>query len=1029
MTRLSIASGEELDPHQQPNLAKALAHSVKILPEGRLVFIDADGATSVAAYAQIWERSRRILGGLRRIGVRPGDKLILYFHRSEDFVPALWASFLAGAIPVPLARLEANRRHAQVVPELFDHLLRVLSEPPVISDVIERYGAIPGLERERVFSLARLETEPPADEFSPAAIDSPALFVISSGTTGRPNLVVLSAHAVLSRWWPKIPEQKPDSCFLYWSPFDHVMGMGMAIPSLDTKIHMAAELFVKSPGAWLDTIEQYRVTHSTITNFGMALVERHVASSASRWDLSSIRKIGVGAEAISPNQCRRFAEILQPCGLRSDAIILGYGLSECGPVVGGGHPFSAANANVDDLFAILDKPTPGHAVRVVDDRDHVIPEGCTGAVQVKGPTMAAGYFGDDTASAGLFTTDGWLRTGDFGSLHDGMLKVTGREKETIIVNAKKYACAEIEALAQSIAGAEAAYAVPLNCSSSDRSKGDDSRFAVFLVAPALAPFGLAAERVRSAIASRFGFAPACVIPIAADAIPRTRSGKVQRLALAEQLERGAFEDVLANLGTRVRSLASAAASEASSETERMIASIWAGILGFSDFGVDVDFFELGADSLAVLRLIVELEAVFDRQFPVDIFHEATTIARLAAFLDRDSAALAESGRARPHAGRRVGAAAPVQRAYGLLGRGRKSVLKYAVRRLRAYPDLKYVATLVAWLDAILAPRLTARELADELEWARAAKATPTLDRISPFMWANACHELLETGRMAVLEYAVRHLHPSYPDLKYLAALAAWLDAIPRHLPAPLVFSDDPETEIQVVRRPACDSVLFCFCAARGTLGLPINLVHEWLGRLPVSLVYIKDVRDLFGGLGYPTIGADREASVAALRRLAKSLGGRKIYAFGVSLGGYPALYYGLQLGARGVLSLAGSTDLTRGFVERWPLSATYLNFIQKAPDHALNLRALYQSATRRPRGLFVYGSKNAYDRQQAERMRGLPGVDLIEVENYAHHNVIDALIQRRQFLDILYRLLSLEEIDEADAPALPAKGSSEIRDL
>jgi hypothetical protein len=150
------------------------------------------------------------------------------------------------------------------------------------------------------------------------------------------------------------------------------------------------------------------------------------------------------------------------------------------------------------------------------------------------------------------------------------------------------------------------------------------------------------------------------------------------------------------------------------------------------------------------------------------------------------------------------------------------------------------------------------------------------------------------------------------ELTYLATIVAWFDAIPRDLPAPLAFRDDPEAEIQVLRRGGCDAVLLCFCARESTLGLPLNLVHQWLGRLPVSLVYIKDFRDLFGGRGYPSLAPDLRSSVGALRSLVGKLEGKRIYTLGVSHGGYPALHYGLELGAAGALSLAGAAlDLRR----------------------------------------------------------------------------------------------------------------------
>jgi hypothetical protein len=276
----------------------------------------------------------------------------------------------------------------------------------------------------------------------------------------------------------------------------------------------------------------------------------------------------------------------------------------------------------------------------------------------------------------------------------------------------------------------------------------------------------------------------------------------------------------------------------------------------------------------------------------------------------------------------------------------------------------------------------------------------------PYQWANACHDLFEAGRLDVLEFAVRYLHGIYPDLTYLATLQAFFDGIPRHLPEPLAFCDDPAAEIQVVRRPDCDNVLLCFCACQGTLGLPVNLIHQWLGRCQASLVYIKDLRDLWGGCGFPSLGPDRDAAVVAFQRIVRQLGGKRIYTLGVSHGGYAALYYGLKLNAVAVLNLAGATDLTPDFVaSAGPVHPEYLKVHELAPEYTLNLRHSYAAAPAKPRVLLAFGAGHPRDRRQAERMAGLPNVELLPMD-CAQHNAIDPLIRTGRLMPLLERLLS-----------------------
>jgi hypothetical protein len=293
--------------------------------------------------------------------------------------------------------------------------------------------------------------------------------------------------------------------------------------------------------------------------------------------------------------------------------------------------------------------------------------------------------------------------------------------------------------------------------------------------------------------------------------------------------------------------------------------------------------------------------------------------------------------------------------------------------------------------------------------AHASGVVPPLGEASPHQWAMACHEMFEAGNVEVLEYAARHLHEAYPDVDYLATMVAWFDAVPRHLPPPLAFRDQRGAEVQIVQNNGSEAVLLCFCAAQGTLGLPLDFVHQWLGRLPVSLVYIKDFRDLSGALGFPPLAPDRAGSIVALRRIAAELGGKRIYTLGVSLGGYAAMYYGLELGATGILNLAGATDLTLDFVNQiGSVPWVYSSLLRLAPDYAKNLRDAYVAAGQGPRTLIAFNSGFPRDRQQAERMAGVPNVELIALTSAAKHNVVDELIRQGKFADLLQRLLAGE---------------------
>ncbi len=316
-------------------------------------------------------------------------------------------------------------------------------------------------------------------------------------------------------------------------------------------------------------------------------------------------------------------------GLREDAAILGYGLSECGPIVGGATPLNLMDASDEDAFVRLDRPTAGHAVRIVDDSGRPVLEGIIGNVEVTGATLASGYYGDEAATARMFTTDGWLRTGDLGRLDDGTLTIVGQVKEVISINARKYACAEIEAIAEQIPVVREAYAVPLG--DGVATGGKQSPFALFVVAPFVPASGFPAlaDRIRRSVAAVIGLAPRSIHAIREDDVPRTTTGKVRRLELADLATGGpeAAEPTAPLVG------APAAASEAFDETEAKVAAIMARLLNQTAIGRDEDFYSLGGNSVAALQLVFELEGQFGISLPTTIVHQETTVARLAALLN------------------------------------------------------------------------------------------------------------------------------------------------------------------------------------------------------------------------------------------------------------------------------------------------------------------------------------------------------------------------------------------------------------
>jgi acyl-CoA synthetase (AMP-forming)/AMP-acid ligase II len=179
-------------------------------------------------------------------------------------------------------------------------------------------------------------------------------------------------------------------------------------------------------------------------------------------------------------------------------------------------------------IASCGKPVPGTHIRITDDAGKELTEDHVGHIEVRGPSVMKGYFGDvaDDPSAAAIR-DWWLDTGDLGYLRAGALRVTGRRKELVIVRGNKYSPSEFEWAAAEVEGVYQSNAVALGLF--DRSEGSEILCLVCETDLADSSARAALEReIRSHVSMRTGVVPTLVELVPRNAIPRTSSGKVQR---------------------------------------------------------------------------------------------------------------------------------------------------------------------------------------------------------------------------------------------------------------------------------------------------------------------------------------------------------------------------------------------------------------------------------------------------------------------------------------------------------------------
>ncbi len=388
---------------------------------------------------------------------------------------------------------------------------------------------------------------------------SGGLIQFTSGSTGTPKGVVLSPHALganIQSIIDLIGVEKGDSA-CSWLPLSHDMGfVGMfltvfsgAAPEYggDTILLQTPESFLADPASWLRNCSDVGAMLTTAPNFAFDLSARF-KNELKDIDLSKMRIIITGAERVNSATLRTFTETFADVGLSSKAICPAYGMAEASLAVtlvsdkedwhdvafdkrelaGGRVVLATAETPAEDVTTYVSngKPLPRMEVRVVDEDGADTSD--VGDVLIRGASMLTAYMG-----AELQLRDGdWFPTRDRGFLLDNELYLVGRSDESIIVGGENYYAADIEhAVEHPLIRKGNLAAVPL-------VEGGYWLIGEPLGNPTAEQLQKACREIAISAARNAGIRPAMVGFIERGRLPKTPSGKIQRLRLRSFIQNG-----------------------------------------------------------------------------------------------------------------------------------------------------------------------------------------------------------------------------------------------------------------------------------------------------------------------------------------------------------------------------------------------------------------------------------------------------------------------------------------------------------
>ncbi|HEX5088138.1 MAG TPA: FadD3 family acyl-CoA ligase [Nocardioides sp.] len=384
------------------------------------------------SYADLLRRVERTAGDYARRGVAAGDRVVLWGPNSTDWAVAALAVSYAGGVLVPV-----NSRY--VGPEVADVVERTHAALVVVHDGF--------LGRDQVRELADAGVTAPVirldsgvnsspggqkaaqSAFAAVSPDDVADILFTSGTTGR-SKGAMSAHRQtigVARAWAELGGVRQDDRYLVVNPFFHSFGYKIGIV---VGLLTGCTLY---PVATFDVDETMRLIETErITVFpGAPTLYQSLLNAPGRAerDLSSLRLAVTGAAVVPVVLIERMGDE-PPSGLGIDQVMTAFGMTEAVVVT-----MCREGDSAETVATTNGRAIPGMETRIA----------ANGELLVRGHYVMLGYLDDPGATREAVDDEGWLHTGDVGSLdRDGNLTITDRLKDMYISGGFNVYPAEVE---------------------------------------------------------------------------------------------------------------------------------------------------------------------------------------------------------------------------------------------------------------------------------------------------------------------------------------------------------------------------------------------------------------------------------------------------------------------------------------------------------------------------------------------------------------------------------------------------------
>lgn len=561
----------KIQPEIPKTVPEALMRTARCFPTKELIIISSGGKETHLTYAELCEKGLSVASGLIKHGIEKGSFVILQVPDMDLYFPALWGCLFCGVTPVTISYPHKASENDAVFMKLVN-AWKLLKQPVILhqadnKEFLEKGRDIIGSRDLHLIDIETLVTFQPLEH--PVSVDDNdiAFLQLTSGSTGVAKGVQIrqrgiAVHVASTKHFNGYEENWTS---LNWLPYDHV-GALLTYHLADSwigcnQVIVPTDLILKDPGEWLRLLESKCITRSWSPNFGFKLLLNYAAKNPEKnWDLSALRFFMNGGEQVTPSVLREFERFLARNGAPPNVMQPAFGMAEACSTVCYENAFSTdeairsydrgmletgrSNGDIVELVS-LGSAVPNIELKIIGSRGNTLPERRIGRFLIRGEVVTPGYYENHTATTGALIGEGWLDSGDLAFIDRGRLFMTGRAKETIVLNGINYYCHELEDLLNNIRRVRPTWVAAIGARVAD---AESEELGLFFVPdlPGLSQDDLVEviATIKLKIIEYFGIVPRWCLPLPKHDFPKGTSGKIQRSTLRKELEKGTYDALI-----------------------------------------------------------------------------------------------------------------------------------------------------------------------------------------------------------------------------------------------------------------------------------------------------------------------------------------------------------------------------------------------------------------------------------------------------------------------------------------------------